>query len=164
YMAVSTNGGASFTNYKVNANPFAPNAGYFFGDYIGISAHNNVVRPIWMQMTGSGALSVYTALVNPVVLGTVENEKENITEINCSPNPFKTETTINFSVNKSEKVTIQLVDNVGRIIKQIVTLKNFTAGANQVTINATDYNLKPGIYYVVFYGSGKSKFQKIVME
>ncbi|MBA2614001.1 MAG: T9SS type A sorting domain-containing protein [Bacteroidetes bacterium] len=164
YMAVSTNGGTSFTNYKVNANAFSPNAGYFFGDYIGISAHNNVVRPIWMQMTNNGALSVYTALVNPLTLGIEDKKKDNLNAINVAPNPFKTETTIEFSLLKEAKLTIQLVDNVGRIIKELVTEKNYFIGKNKITINATENNLKPGIYYVAFYDGEKSKFTKIVME
>lgn len=164
YMAVSTNGGASFTNYKVNANPFSPNAGYFFGDYIGISAHNNVVRPIWMQMTNSGALSVYTALVSPATLGIENKKEENLGSITASPNPFKTETSLEFTLTKDAKLTIQLVDNVGRIIKELATTKNYFAGKNKIVINAQENNLKPGIYYVAFYGDEKSKFTKIVME
>ncbi len=164
YMAVSTNGGASFVNYKINANTFSPNAGYFFGDYIGIAAHNNVIRPIWMQMTNSGVLSVYTALVNPAILGIDEKKKENLNTITVSPNPFKTETAIDFYLTKSAKITIQLVDNVGRILKEFATNKLYNSGKNGLIVNATENNLKPGIYYVVFYSNEKSKFTKIVVE
>lgn len=164
YMAVSKNGGASFTNYKVNANPFTPNSTYFFGDYIGISAHNNVIRPIWMQMTNSGSLSVYTALVDPVILGIEDVRKENLSSVSCSPNPFKNETSIEFSLNKSEKFTIQIADNLGRIIKQVAIDKNYGPGKHSIKISATENNLKPGIYYMVFYGIEKSKFLKLVVE
>lgn len=164
YLAVSQNGGASFSNHKINANSFSPNANYFFGDYIGISAHNNVIRPIWMQMTNSGALSVYTALVNPLALGIDEKKEANLNFISSSPNPFKTETNIDFTLTKNEKLTIQLVDNVGRILKELETKKSYPSGKNKITINATDNNLKPGIYYVAFYGDEKSKFTKIILE
>ena len=78
--------------------------------------------------------------------------------------PFKIETSIEFSLLKQEKLTIQLVDNVGRIIKELETKKSFVNGKNKILINASDYNLKPGIYFVAFYGDEKSKFTKIVLE
>jgi hypothetical protein len=90
----------------VNANAFTPNSNYFFGDYIGISAVNNVVRPIWMQMTNSGSLSVYTALVNGTLLSVDNKEGENLSGLNCSPNPFKTETEVGFSLKKSASVRL----------------------------------------------------------
>jgi len=164
FMAVSKDGGATFSNYKVNSNSFSPNAGYFFGDYLGISAHNNVIRPIWMQMTGSGALSVYTALVDPVILGIEDAKTDVLNIIKTIPNPFKTETMVEFTLSRDSKLTIQLVDNVGRIIKQIVTDKNYTKGKNEILINASEYNLNSGIYYVAFYGAEKSKFTKIIKE
>lgn len=164
YMAMSTDGGTTFTNYKVNTNPFAPNASYFFGDYIGISAVNGVVRPIWMQMNSGGALSVYTALINAQTVSLTEKSKENISIVSCAPNPFKTETVIDFSLEKSEKLSIRLIDNVGRVIKEIARQKQFSSGKSSVEINAEQNNLKPGIYYVVFYGGGNSKYQKIVVE
>jgi hypothetical protein len=46
YLAVSKDGGETFENFKVSESPFIPNAGVFFGDYTGISAHNNMVRPV----------------------------------------------------------------------------------------------------------------------
>lgn len=164
YLAVSQNGGTSFSNYKVNANAFSPNAGYFFGDYIGISAHNNVIRPIWMQMNNNGALSVYTAIVNPLSLGIEEKKTDNLNFLSASPNPFKTETTIEFTLIKDERLTIQLVDNVGRIIKELETKKSYLGGKNKITLNAIEFNLTPGIYYVAFYGNEKSKFTKLILE
>ena len=63
YLAYSDNGGESFTNIKVNEWSFLPSKDVFFGDYINIVAHNNIIRPIWMSMHNN-KLSVWTALVN----------------------------------------------------------------------------------------------------
>lgn len=63
YVAVSTNGGETFTNLKVSKEPFKPQTGVFFGDYNHIAAHNGIVRPIWTRMD-KGALSVWTALLD----------------------------------------------------------------------------------------------------
>ena len=36
----------------------------FFGDYTNVSAHNNVIRPIWARLQ-MDILSVWTAIVRP---------------------------------------------------------------------------------------------------
>ena len=164
YMAVSQDGGATYTNYKVNANTFTPSASYFFGDYIGISAHNNVVRPIWMQLTSSGGLSVYTALINPTTVGIYNAKPTNVSVITPMPNPFRTETTIDFNISKKSKLTVQLVDNTGKIISVIYNKKMVSEGKNTLTLNANQLNLVPGIYYVVFYDEEKSKYVKLIVE
>ncbi|HOZ52153.1 MAG TPA: sialidase family protein, partial [Chitinophagaceae bacterium] len=62
YLAKSTNGGASFTNEKISEKSFDPNKSVFFGDYINISAHDNIVRPIWTRSDGKKT-SVWTAII-----------------------------------------------------------------------------------------------------
>jgi hypothetical protein len=51
FLAVSTDGGSTFENMRISQEPFIPNncpTGYnFFGDYTNISAHDNIIRPIW---------------------------------------------------------------------------------------------------------------------
>lgn len=62
WMARSTDGGETFTNFRVSQSAFTPTAGVFFGDYTNIAALSGKVYPIWMRMDGT-ALSVWTALV-----------------------------------------------------------------------------------------------------
>lgn len=62
YVARSTDGGETFTNFKVSESSFNPNSNVFFGDYTNIAAFNRVVYPIWMRLDGS-ALTVYTAKI-----------------------------------------------------------------------------------------------------
>jgi hypothetical protein len=163
YMAVSTDGANTFTNYKINATTFSPNAGVFFGDYIGISAHNNVIRPIWMQMAGN-SLSVYTALVDPIVLGIYEAKADTLNLFVPKPNPFKTETNIEFTLNKKLALTVQLVNSEGKIIRKLAEGKEYPAGKHNLTVSAGQLDLPPGIYYVVFYGDERSKYVKIIKE
>lgn len=85
YVARSTNGGDTFTNFKVSQSSFTPSASIFFGDYTNIAAFNKKVYPIWMRMDGS-VLSVWTAIIHdslvfvPVELEnfTVRNESDKI--------------------------------------------------------------------------------------
>lgn len=163
YLAVSKDGGNTFVNYQINANVFSPTTSVFFGDYIGISATNNVIRPIWMQLTSAGALSVWTSLVNPVVLGIEDAKKDNLSLVSAQPNPFKTETEIKFSLEKKLPLTIQLLDASGKLVNEILK-KEFTEGEHHFTINAEALNLKSGIYFLVMYGDVKSKYTKLVIE
>lgn len=69
WMAKSTNGGASFTNFKISESVFTPNQQVFFGDYNGIAAMNGKVYPIWMRMVNSSR-SIWAAIVNDVPMVT----------------------------------------------------------------------------------------------
>ncbi|WP_337872676.1 T9SS type A sorting domain-containing protein [Ignavibacterium sp.] len=62
YVARSTNGGETFTNFKVSQSSFTPSASVFFGDYTNIAAFNKKVYPIWMRMDGT-TLSVWTTII-----------------------------------------------------------------------------------------------------
>jgi hypothetical protein len=62
YLAKSGDGGRTFTNVRVSETPFTPNASVFLGDYIGVSAYDGNVYPIWTRMDGSNT-SVWSALV-----------------------------------------------------------------------------------------------------
>ncbi len=70
WLATSTDGGDSFTEERISQSPFQPSATVFFGDYIGISAHDGRVRPFWMRLDGS-QMSVWTALVEHTPTDTV---------------------------------------------------------------------------------------------
>jgi hypothetical protein len=63
FVARSTDGGETFTNFEVSESAFTPTSGVFFGDYTNISAFNKKVYPIWMRLDGS-TLSVWTAIIN----------------------------------------------------------------------------------------------------
>ena len=70
YMAVSYNGGISFTNFRVSDQNFRPKpiaglAGGYQGDYIGIAAANNKAYPFWTDdRTGN-----YQAWIAEVTVG-----------------------------------------------------------------------------------------------
>ncbi|MEJ5263250.1 MAG: sialidase family protein, partial [Ignavibacterium sp.] len=80
YVARSTNGGETFTNFKVNQSSFTPSASVFFGDYTNIAAFNKKVYPIWMRMDGT-ALSIWTAIIHDSLVF-VPVELENFYAIN----------------------------------------------------------------------------------
>lgn len=63
YLAYSKDGGASFVNEKISADPFIPDKKFFMGDYNNISAYKGIVRPVWTSIVDD-QLAVMTAIIN----------------------------------------------------------------------------------------------------
>ncbi len=61
-LAISKDGGASFTSTTISEKPFVPQTKIFFGDYNNISAYNGIIKPIWTRYE-NGKLSVWTSLI-----------------------------------------------------------------------------------------------------
>ena len=62
-LAISKDGGNTFTNKTISKKPFTPNTQIFFGDYNNISAHDGKIRPIWTAYYNN-KLSVWTCLID----------------------------------------------------------------------------------------------------
>jgi hypothetical protein len=146
YMALSTDGGTSFNNFRISESPFNPNELDFIGDYIGVTAFNNIVRPIWTRVDND-QLSIWTAIVNNVV--GVDEDTPKITPSEFAlyqnyPNPFNPTTKIKFVIAKSTFVSLKVYDVLG---KEDVTLVNEErpAGSYEVEMNAK--GLPSGIYF-----------------
>jgi len=75
----------------ISQSPFTPDAGVFFGDYIGIAARNGRVRPFWMRLD-SAQLSVWTALID-IDLAEVRSTPARM-RLTVLPNPTRTEARI----------------------------------------------------------------------
>ncbi|MEK6569987.1 MAG: T9SS type A sorting domain-containing protein, partial [Bacteroidota bacterium] len=146
YVANSTDGGETFTNFKVSQSSFTPVSNVFFGDYINIAASNGKVYPIWMRMDGSN-LSVWTALISdPSPVG-VADEEAGISSFTLSqnyPNPFNPATAIRFEISGSRFVSLKVYDVLGR---EVAALGNEQkpAGRHSVDWNAT--GLTGGVYF-----------------
>ncbi len=62
YLARSTDGGDTFTNTKISEEPFKPVKGVFFGDYIGVDAHNDFAACIWQRLERGKLSILYTGI------------------------------------------------------------------------------------------------------
>jgi Secretion system C-terminal sorting domain/BNR/Asp-box repeat len=158
YMALSQDGGNTFKNFKVSEQGFSPRSTTFFGDYTHVTAHNNVVRPIWTAMNAQGRKTIYTALVNVGIL-TSNTEggvvSKNIAAINASPNPTTGDISINFETIGAQKLTLKVCDSMGKVILTAFKKKEFENGKNTETLNLS--NLAAGTYmYVLQNKRGKT--------
>jgi ELWxxDGT repeat protein len=74
----------------------------------------------------------------------------NANTIIIAPNPFSNSSTISFTLSTSQKVSIQIFDIEGRLIKTLAN-EQMPAGVHQITWNATNENgsaVANGMYYL----------------
>jgi hypothetical protein len=162
YLAKSTDGGNTFTNFIISSSAFTPTSGTFFGDYTNITAHNGKVRPIWARLQGT--LSVMTAIVD---FTTGEN---NISEQlpgeykleQNYPNPFNPTTNINYSLKENTFVSLKVFNLVGQEIATLVNT-NKPAGNYSLTFDLTEYGLTSGVYFYKMTAGNFSETKKMII-
>jgi hypothetical protein len=167
YMAVSTDGGETFINFPVSEEPFLPQSNIFFGDYNNVSAHNNVVRPIWTRLHG-GQKSIWTAIIDVDAVLTTTGEEEQgllpLATLNPNyPNPFVETTVIAFRLRQPGNVTLKVYDVFGKEITILIRNEQRGAGKYIEYFDARRFNLSPGIYYFALTTEGLSLRQKMMV-
>ena len=164
YMAISKDGGETFTNFKISDTPFNADSDVFFGDYIGISAHNDVIRPVWPRMDNS-QLSLWTAIVDPSLFSDVKHgENQTLPEKfaikSIYPNPFNPSTKISFTLIESGQVTLKIINMLGKTVKTLV--KDFkTVGNHEITFSAD--NLASGVYIALLQQGECVNARKLIL-
>jgi type IX secretion system substrate protein/BNR repeat protein len=173
WMAVSTDGGSIWQNFKVSDTPFMPfpigawSPGYQ-GDYLGIVALNNVAYPIWAD-NRIGHPQHYQAWMSKVTFGpttSVDPPLNSNTPLKFVleqnyPNPFNPVTTINYSIPKKGYVLLKVYDVLGNEIKTLVKDEK-AAGNHKIEFDAS--NLASGIYlFNIQIGSEYSETKKMIL-
>jgi hypothetical protein len=165
YLARSTDGGETFSNFKISESPFIPYSSIFFGDYTNIVAYNGRVRPIWTRLE-NGNLSVLTAIIDQIV-----DEPEIAEELIKAPihldinypNPFKASTYISYKLREPAVISLSVYDVYGRKIASLISNQPVNAGKYTEIFHATDYNLSPGVYYFALSTNQTVKKQKMLL-
>lgn len=81
------------------------------------------------------------------------------------PNPFNGTTTIKFGLPKSEKVTIQIFNILGKNVNTIINNKEFEAGYHKVVwngLNEDGNSVSSGVYFCELCFQNKRKLVKMV--
>jgi hypothetical protein len=146
YMASSVDGGESFFNFKVSESPFLPWSNIFFGDYNNITAHNNVVRPIWTRLD-EGVLSIWTAIINPDYIGTEEYTETMPFSLEQNfPNPFAQTTYFAFKLEIPSIISLKIYDVFGCEAGTLLNGAYKDKGKYIEHFDPAGYNLSPGVY------------------
>jgi hypothetical protein len=164
-MAVSKNGGLKFNYYKINQTSFKPDKEVFFGDYIGLSAVNNLIRPIWMQMNYKKELSIYTAIINDTLLNNYDliNSKKEIElqkQITFS-DKIKIEFNSSIKTNATIAFYKPLEASYEKIIYKSLKLKK---GKNTLSINTKKLGIEKDNYMLFFYYNNTNQYSWIIKE
>ena len=162
-MAISTDGGETFTNEIISESPFLPDSNIFFGDYTNITAHNNLVRPIWTRLD-SGQLSVWTDITPrgyPVNVRAPYGYSHN-TEIKAYPNPSRDRTFVSFKLRDSEHVRISIFDLDGRYISTILD-EDRSYGGHIIEINLNELSLSAGTYLIKLHAGSQNKTLRMLV-
>ncbi len=165
FMAVSRDGGATFDNFKVSESPFNPDPGIFFGDYTNVSAHNNIVRPIWTRLN-NGALSVVTAIVDSLYVGIAP---EKISPVPFSldqnyPNPASDYTYFSFKIHQPAQVSLRIFDYSGKEVACLLNNEPMEKGKYIERFDTRSKGLAPGFYYFSLVTSEQSVIRKMIVE
>ncbi len=162
YMAVSSDGGDSFLNFKISESPFTPSIYDFLAHYIGVSAHNNVVRPVWTRIDNNYP-SLWIAIIDSITK--VEDHSEisgfsNYRLLQNYPNPFNPSTKIQYSIPQSSNVIIKVLDILGNEIKTLVN-KEKPAGTYEITWYAEGF--PSGIYFYKLQAGDFIQTKKMIL-
>jgi hypothetical protein len=85
-----------------------------------------------------------------------------ISSFEVYPNPCDEQLTINYSMVKSGKITIELYDATGKYSKTIVSNIKSAIGQQNLVINASENGIQRGIYYLRLTAGDDSFTQKII--
>jgi hypothetical protein len=127
-VAVSHDGGATFTNQIVSNFPFVPWSSIFFGDYIGIDARAGNIYAIWMSLD-QGELGVWMAKLS-FPSGAPHDFRpraETTLLMNTATAPTSSRTKISFTTYQDAEVRLAIFDLRGSLIKSLVSERR-TAG------------------------------------
>jgi hypothetical protein len=164
YMALSSDGGETFINFPVSQTPFIPSPNIFFGDYTNVTAHDNVIRPMWARCHNS-QMSIWTAIIDPTVVGVEEVVQDAIpfSMEQGYPNPFTESTLISFKIHDPAPVTLAVFDNTGRQVDVLVNSQLLQPGKYSYQFNTAGKELAPGVYYFSLVSGDNVKRQKIIL-
>jgi hypothetical protein len=156
YMAKSTNGGATWNDFKISTSGFINKSDIFEGDYIDISAVAGIIRPVWTRVDGSNS-SIWTCLYNEPWSGIDEIREHGACTV--YPNPSKGSFTLSLSnVNMKSEVEIY------NILGENVLNETLRSTQDDNLINLT--NQPNGVYFyrVLSENGGLIGEGKVVIE
>jgi hypothetical protein len=166
FLAMSEDGGSSWSDFRVSETPFFPVANVFFGDYIGIAANNGKVYPMWTRMDNED-LSVWVALVDiptGIDVAAPGGVSSSVLRQNY-PNPFNPTTEIVFELRQRTDVELTIYDVEGRRVRTLVD-RVVATGPCRVTWDGRDAGGNPvssGVYFYTLHTPTETLTRKMTL-
>ncbi len=162
FVARSTNGGQTWTDFQVSQVPFLPRPTIFFGDYMNIAAKDGKVYPIWMRLD-TLKLSVWVALIDETVTAVENAGQPDLLTFELAdsyPNPFNPSTTIPFTLTERGHVRLKVFDLLGRLCAVLVD-RELPAGKHLARFYVDD--LASGTYIAELENGVSKRSKKLVI-
>ena len=166
YIAVSTDGGQTFTNEQLSSQPSPtaiPGSNVRFGDYICVDYLGNRIVPVWTdERAGGFDQEIYTAVIDsPIGIRPIAGIlPDRFILYQNFPNPFNPSTNIRYDISKSAFVKLVVYDILGREVKTLVN-EFRTPGTYRLNFNAS--NLASGTYFYRIQAGDFVKIKKMVL-
>lgn len=89
------------------------------------------------------------------------------TEINCYPNPFSDETTIEINLIENAEVQIEIFNQLGQGIKTLSNKQPLSAGYHRFNWDGRNYKnnkVPAGVYFLGFTTENSQQYRKIILS
>lgn len=132
--------------------------------YLNISIPSSFLTPNFrfkFRVENNGGNNIYVDDINITGVASI-NEIDNLSEIKVFPNPFRSNTNLNFKLNKRSEISISLLDLTGKEIQLILPKQELSEGDfYQYIINGD--KLKSGTYFIRFIVNGQEQSQRVII-
>lgn len=166
YMARSTDGGNTFTNFKISDTPFSPDALVFLGDYNNITAYDGVVHPIWTRMdTGVTSIWTDTYIFKDSVPSNIEKTEALAFELDQNyPNPATDQTYISFKLRHPATVTLSFYNMYGQEVLQLLDAETVDYGKHVIPVKLNQPGFSAGVYYYHLTVDGRTLTKRFMVD
>ncbi|MFC2086125.1 T9SS type A sorting domain-containing protein [Bacteroidota bacterium] len=162
YMAMSDNGGESFSNFKISETPFYPYETVFIGHYIGVSAHDSKIFATWPRMD-DGHLSLWGANIDTAMIGIDIPEVLPFSLDQNFPNPFNETTFISFKINEPSKISLKIYDVYGKEVAKLIDNQLYDRGKYVKQFDTDNFQTRSGVYYFSLIMKDKVLTRKMIL-
>jgi len=168
YYSFSEDQGETWSVNDPISEPFDPSVGYpnqgKMGDYFDMVSTNDYAHLAWAN-TINGGQDVYYTRISPAGILNVADFTTDSFQFISYPNPFTDETTLQFKLEKPEKVLIEVFDIRGR--KLITLLNDEVVGTKRIIWDGRSTNgvkFTSGLYFITLNSETKNTSLKVLMN
>ncbi len=168
YYSFSNDQGETWSENAPLSEPFNPSIGYpqqaKIGDYFDMVSDDDYAHLAWAN-TLNGGQDVYYTRISPNGILNVEDIAANNFQLICYPNPITEETSLEFSIDGTENVKIEVFNIQGRKLNTLLD-KN-VSGKQKISwsgISQTGAKLASGLYFITLKSETKTANLKVLLK